>query len=289
MTKHNAWYIRKNDKIMGPCPAGQISQALVLGRYTLQDEVSHDKETWKRIATIPDLIPEVLKADPEDEEAQERLKAARRWADERRFEHATLDEHRKGEAYEELEYRENRESVYRSIGKRRDRAIIQSLIVLVLVGVITYFAFDLAPQTTEKDVDCEAPAAAEVNWRYCRMAGKQIIRSDLKKANLNTTILSRANLFASDLSGANASYTDFSLANLSFANFTNASLKGANLQRADLTQANLTNADLSYADLRDAILTRVHFEKTRLDNVIWIDGRVCAPGSVDECKIVKQQ
>ena len=159
-------------------------------------------------------------------------------------------------------------------GVYRGGSALCMLLTLEEIGDISrsiylYDTFAGMSRPTEKDVDCEASAAAEVNWRYCRMAGKQIIRSDLKKANLNTTILSRANLFASDLSGANASYTDFSLANLSFTNFTNASLKGANLQRADLTQANLTNVDLSYADLRDAILTRVHFEKTRLDKRLF--------------------
>jgi hypothetical protein len=285
VTKTNAWYIRRNNEVKGPFPAGQISQSLVLGRFTLQDEVSHDKETWKRIATIPELIPDVLRADPDDEEAQQRLLAARRWADERRFPHQSTDEHRKNEGYETLEYRENRDSVYSGISKRRDRAILQLMIVLLIVAGLTYIAFNFSPQTVEQEADCDAQPAAEVNWRYCRLAGKQLIRSNLQNANLNTTVLSNANLFAADLSGANASYTDFSLANLSFSNFTNASLKGANLQRADLSQANLSNADMSYADLRGAILTRVHFEKTRLDNVIWIDGRICTPGSVDICKV----
>lgn len=288
MTKHNAWYIRKNNEIKGPFPAGQISQSLVLGRYTLDDQVSHDKETWKRIAAVPYLVPDVLKADPDDEEAQERLKAARRWADERRFANEATDEHRKGEAYEELEYRENRETVYKTVSKRRERAIIQLLVVLALMAGITYFSFNLAPQDTDKEADCNAPPAAGVNWRYCRMAGKQLIKSDLSNANLNTTILRNANLFASDLSGANASYTDFSLANLSFTNFTNASLKGANLQKADLTQANLTSTDMSYADLRGTILLNAHFEKTKLGNAIWIDGRVCTADSVDVCKVTGQ-
>lgn len=285
MTKSNAWYIRINNEIKGPFPAGQISQSLILGRFSLQDEVSLDREQWKRIANVPDLVPDVLKADPHDEEAQERLKAARRWADERRSEHSDSDEHRKTEGYETLEYRHNREYIYKGLSKKRDRVGLQLVAVLTIVAALLYFSFGFSPQVTEPEVDCDALPVKGVNWRYCRMAGKQLLRSDLQSANLNTTVLSNANLFASDLSSANASYTDFSLANLSFTNFTNASLKGANLQRADLSQANLTNVDLSYADLRGAILTRTHFENTRLDHVIWIDGRMCAAGSVDVCKI----
>lgn len=286
MTKSNAWYIRINNEIKGPFPAGQISQSLILGRFSLQDEVSLDREEWKRILNVPVLVPDVLKADPNDEEAQERLKAARRWADERRNEQSNSDEHRQSEGYDTLEYRHNREHVFQGLNKRKDRVGIQLLVVLAVVAGLLFFSFGFAPQNTESEVDCDALPVKGVNWRYCRMAGKQLLRSDLQSANLNTTVLSNANLFASDLTSANASYTDFSLANLSFTNFTNASLKGANLQRADLSQANLTNADLSYADLRSAILTRAHFENTRLDHVIWIDGRLCAAGSIDVCKIV---
>lgn len=285
MTKSNAWYVRRNNQIKGPFPAGQIAQSLILGRFSLQDEVSLDRQDWKRISNVPVLVPEVLKADPDDEEAQERLKAARRWADERRSWHKSSEEHRESEGDETLEYRQHREHVLQDLGKRKEKAVIQLIIVVLIAAGLIYLSFDFSPQQTELEVNCDAPPSKGVNWQYCRMAGKQLIKSDLRSANLNTTVLSNANLFAADLSGANASYSDLSLANLSFANFTAASLKGANLQRADLNQATLTDADLSYADLRDAILIRTHFENTRLDHAIWIDGRVCDAGSVDVCKV----
>ena len=42
-SSNNAWYIRKKDQITGPFPSGQISQLLVVGRLTIDDQVSHDK------------------------------------------------------------------------------------------------------------------------------------------------------------------------------------------------------------------------------------------------------
>ena len=47
-----------------------------------------------------------------------------------------------------------------------------------------------------------------------------------------------------------------------------ASFKGANLFEANLTGANITNAV---------------FDEANLSNVIWVDGKKCALGSVGNC------
>ena len=46
----------------------------------------------------------------------------------------------------------------------------------------------------------------------------------------------------------------------------------------------MERADLSYADLRGAMLLGIQLSQARLDSAIWIDGRLCGPGSVGECK-----
>ena len=58
-----------------------------------------------------------------------------------------------------------------------------------------------------------------------------------------------------------------------------ANLTGANLSSADLSKANLGRAILTGADLADADLTL-----TVLGEATWIDGRICATGSVGECR-----
>jgi len=45
-----------------------------------------------------------------------------------------------------------------------------------------------------------------------------------------------------------------------------------------LRESNLSNADLTGAKLKTAKL-----EGARLDHTIWLDGRVCAIGSVGKC------
>ncbi|MDH5573333.1 MAG: pentapeptide repeat-containing protein, partial [Gammaproteobacteria bacterium] len=243
MNKHQPLYIRKDDKILGPFPQKQISEFLLLGRFKLADEVSTDRENWVVIKKRLDLVPDVLKIDPEDENAQERLKAARRWADERRPEHGQVDQSRRiTESDEVTEYRDHRESVYKRFMNTREFSLIQSGVVLAIFAGLIYAGFQFAPKIESDDPVCDQPAAIGINWRNCLMTGIQSLRSELRNAALDSAILTNANLFASDLSNASLMYTNLSLANLSFVNFTGANLKGSNMQQADLSQANFSGA-----------------------------------------------
>ncbi len=287
MTKHPPLYVRKNDKVHGPFPPKQISQSLLLGRFRLTDEVSEDRETWQTIQSRQDLVPEVLQGDLSDEQVQERLKAARRWADERRPNHgAHTDSGRSPESDDVLEYRSHRESVYKRFLQRREFSVVQAMIVLLVVSGLIYAGFYFSPETTIEQPSCEAPAGPGVNWRNCRMAGLQSIKSDLQGANLDSANLSNANLFGANLSGASLMYTDLSMANLSYADFKQANMKGSNLQRADLSFADFSAADLSYANFTGANMQDARLEGARLDNAIWIDGRHCLAGSLGECRTV---
>ena len=62
-----------------------------------------------------------------------------------------------------------------------------------------------------------------------------------------------------------------------------ASLVGANLARADLAYADLRGADLSYSDLSGAVIGGALLTAARLDHAVWVDGRVCRPGSRGSC------
>lgn len=289
MIKHPPLYIKKQNKVSGPFPPKQISQGLLLGRFKLTDEVSEDRENWIPIQSRSDIVPEVLVADPADEEAQEKLQAARRWADERRPDHgAASDTHqRAAETDETIEYRNHRESVYSRFLSRREASIIQTLIVLALLASLVYASFFIAPGKQIAEPTCDQPAAEGVVWRNCIMNGLQSLHANLSRANLDSAILSNANLFASDLTHASVMYTNLSLANLSYTNFSHANLKGSNLQRADLSHANLSNANLTYVDFTNANIDGVKLEGAILDNAIWINGQVCLAGSVGACNIRK--
>ena len=288
MSKHPPLYVRKNGKVLGPFPPRQISQSLLLGRFRASDEVSEDRESWVTIQSREDLLPEVLQEEPSDELAQERLMAARRWADERRPQHgAHADSRRSPEPDELLEYRSHRESIYKRFLQRREFSVFQALWVLLAVSGLIFAGFYFAPKTQIEQPNCDAAARPGVNWRNCRMPGLQALNSNLQGANLDNANLSGANLFGSNLFGASLMYTDLSLANLSYVDFRQAHMKGSNLQRADLGHADFSAADLSYADLAGAKMQEVRLEGARLDNAIWTDGRTCLEGSLGECRMAQ--
>lgn len=77
--------------------------------------------------------------------------------------------------------------------------------------------------------------------------------------------------------------------NLTNVDFTNASLRKTQFARsilvgADFTNADLRNADLRNANLRNASVINVDWAGARLDGATWVDGRVCASGSVGRCR-----
>ena len=142
-------YVRRKTKVKGPFPQGQISQSILLGRVRLDDEVSEDKENWTEIRKRPELIPDVLKGDRSDQYVQERIEAAKRWADERRASHIIdMQDDREPESYETLEYRNNRESVYRKVAsKRHPISIPQAALVVALVVVAVVLGFKYEPRS----------------------------------------------------------------------------------------------------------------------------------------------
>ena len=287
MTKHSPLYVRRNNTVHGPFPPKQISQCLLLGRFRLNDQVSEDQEIWVTIQSRQDLVPEVLQGDLSDEQVQERLNAARRWADERRPEHGMpVDSRRSPESNDVLEYRSHRESIYKRFLQRREFSAIQAIIVLLVVSGFIYAGFYFSPDTAIEQSACDAPAAAGVNWRNCRLSGLQSLKSDLQHAHLDSAILSGSNLFASNLSGASLMYTDLSMANLSYVDFSRAQMKGSNLQHADLHNADFRDADLSYVNFTGAKMQDVRLDGARLDNAIWVDGRICLKDSLGECRLV---
>lgn len=100
--------------------------------------------------------------------------------------------------------------------------------------------------------------------------------------------LESANLKCQNLSGVNFKKADLDKANLSGANLSNtifygAGLEEANLQNANLSNANLQNADLEEANLRGANIKGANFKDAELEFATWVDGRVCAEGSIGGC------
>lgn len=287
------WYVRSKDKVIGPFPTGQIQQGLILGRITLEAEFSNDKEEWRSLHDYPQLIPEALKGDANDEHSRERLEAARRWADERRRERRSGDDpsrqgpgRRAPEGIATLAYRDHRETRVQNLrpGKERMGLVILAVATLLATGI--YAGFRWIPQAPAGS-QCDAPPAPGINWSQCNKAGSQLSNMDLSGAKLNSVNLTGVIMSGSKLLKADLSYADLRNSHLDGSNLEQAHLKGANLRSADLSHANLTRTDLSYADLQGANLTGANYGNADFSNAIWVDGKMCLVGSIGICRVSK--
>ena len=290
MAKKTIWYLRRNGKIKGPFPAGQISQYVLLGRISTEVEVSQDKEVWVPIKHLPELIPEVMVAalDDQDRDAQRRLQAARRWADERRGLEEGWEQADRRDPVASEHSRLTHAIPIRQMNFYRWMIGLSVFVMLVIFGVMQYTS-DFELQAEQAVVNCKEKPAPGVNWSNCRMSGLQLLKSDLQGANLYSAVLYGSNLTGSNLASANLSYADLGMTDLSYVKFSHAVLKGASLHNADLTHTDLSEADLSYADLTGAKLQGANLTGSRLGNTIWIDGRTCLPDSVGICNFGQRQ
>ena len=289
-----AWFIRKQRKVTGPFPDGQLKQLLILGRLSIRDEISKDQQEWTPICDYPELIPDVLLESSEDEQAAERLQAARRWADERRTERRLEEDpirtgpgRRDPEGYATQEYREHREGLVVELKSRKESFVIGLFLttVLLVFGAIAGFLWE---PTEIEGAECLADARAEVNWSDCPKANTQQINQNLSNANLSGGVFYNANFSGSNMQGADLAYGNFSLANLSRVNLSGARLIGADMHNADLSETNFSSADLSLADFRGANIEKTNFMNANLSNAIWIDGQICLKGSIGRCVAEKQ-
>ena len=281
------WYVRRGNEVRGPFPAGLVSRYILLGRIRVKDEISPDGEDWIPVTEVPELIPDVMKEaarNRDDPETQERLAAARRWADERHDPDGHGDDDRRDE--EDPELAEHR----RAVAKReREKGIgwgrgTQYAVLVIIILAVVATPFLLPSGEGPGEPQCEAPPSPGVNWSSCDLEQGGFANADLRGAYLRNVNLGGAVLRAADLSETDLAYADLSGAAMQGASLAGARLKGADLRGADLANADLQGADLSYVDLRGARLDGADVNGARLDHALWRDDIVCLPGSVGTCK-----
>lgn len=318
MQTKQRWYTRRDDQIRGPFPAPQISRFILLGRLHDTDELSTDQVNWQKVSDVPVLVPEELKADLSDPEAYEKLMIARMREDERNArdrrdkseagdpmpERRSTDNGRRQEEEEAmLRHREIKTAIAEAAAHRKHhyflRGVVATLFLVGIIGAAWYFQ----PWQEEESADCNALPQPWVNWSNCLMEGVKLVTADLRGAHLRNANMAAADLRGARLAGADIAYTNLVGANLSGAELTQAIMLGANMRNADLAGANLGSANLSYAILQGADLTNVDLRESdlsnadltgailktarihgaKLDHTIWLDGSVCAIGSVGKC------
>ncbi len=306
LSAQNLWYLKQGDKVRGPFPDKVVTQYLLLGRVTAADMVSLDKRAWRPIGDFSELLPQPSPevgsdAPPAAKDWQaERLQASRRWADERstperresssaekeggRAERRNAERRKAEESPEILALRERHARQEQLLAARREKFLgLAAALAVLVVGV--FLATLVFPPVHPVKVDigspsptCNQPGRAQVNWSGCDKNGAWLRGVDLSSANLGGTRFNSA-----ELSKANLSYANLAGADLSYANLDGADLAGANLGGANLRYADLRGADLRGADLRGAVLGTASLDGARLESAIWVDGAVCAAGSVGAC------
>ncbi|MEW5892060.1 MAG: pentapeptide repeat-containing protein [Pseudomonadota bacterium] len=291
---HHRWYVRKNGKMAGPFPHAQIEEYLILGRLVRSDEISHDRETWVSIQDSG-YFPETPKGEQMPQAAdeitwqEERARARHRWLDERLYSdsEAAAERRRAQPEPEPLQaLRHDHQLTTQLMRAERSRrpklwlGLLALITVALAAGGIWYGQGEgmVLVKAQLGPPDCKASGPG-VNWAGCDKTA-----ANLRGAPLRHSRLDRSKLDEADLQQADLSFASLAGASLRAANLEAAVLRAADFTDADLTGANLGASDLSYATFSGARLEGVRLEGARLDKAAWVDGRICAEGSVGACR-----
>jgi len=324
--KQQLWYTRRDKEIRGPFPKKLIMRYILIGRILESDEVSEDQRNWRLVSSLPDLIPEEMKADLSIPENMEKLRRARLREDERQYgdrrqlggkeleeairKRRSGNERRDSETYDTLRHRQIKTQTNQLI--RPQKKSYRKPAMVLALSVVTVFGAALMYSQPPQQINinhCELEAQPSVNWSNCRLEGLQLNAVDLHGAKLQNTSLIAAQLRGANLSQALMSYSNLLSADISNSNLSKAVLVGAVLRKANLSAASLRDSDLSYAILQDvdlsnadlrnanmanavltgANVTNTNFSGAKLGNAIWLDNSVCAPESVGKCIFLPSQ
>jgi len=295
--KRILWYTRRDGVVRGPYPDKQISRYILLGRIRNSDEVRPDDGDWAPLMQYPELVPEVMKLPPSDENLQ-KLMLARLREDERRprdrradegdvpaaiRERRTGVERRSPEMQEVLRHRELRYQVAHSSG--RSVGLYRyplGIVVLVALGLsLSYLLGRMQPPPLPPD--CTATARPGINWNGCNLSGLDSRNANLVGAHMRNVRLDAADLSDASLSGVDLEYSTLNRGKLRNADLSHARLVGITARGADLRFVHFNNANLSYANLSDARIEGADLTGADLSHAIWVDHKPCLAGSVGAC------
>ena len=92
------------------------------------------------------------------------------------------------------------------------------------------------------------------------------------------------NFAGKNLSGLRLAGFDLTKCNLKGADLSNADLERADLQESNLELADLSGAKMKMTDLRISGLKGAKLDRAVFDGAIWLDGTICAKGSIGLCR-----
>ena len=267
------WYIKEKGRIKGPFASGLISKHILLGRIHPNDLISRDKETWHKVSSIREVMPDVVKH-RNDPNYKERLKAARRWADERGdLREVDSDGNKKI-------YVPRKKITHLKIKTTGIMGVIT--LVTVITGLV-YVMFVFTPDDPLAQIDCDVQGQDGSIYDGCRLQRKDFSKLSLKNSSFKNALLQNSRFTQASLQNSQLDYANLSHADLSKANLTGSSLRAVDLRGAILMGTILTKTDLSYADLTGAKASKIKLTGAKLNNTIWFDGKICAKESVGRC------
>lgn len=284
------WYLRHEGQVFGPFPSPQIEEALNMGEVTPEWEISLNENDWLSIADSAQFNTEISTWNERDTEEtvswrDQRKQARARWL----HESAGVTD----VAHDPVKDAAVRDSIARD--QIRTNALLQAekakrtspwigflaLGLIAGVGVTVWLGQGDKPIQAgiSQAVNCATALTDGANWTGCDKRG--LSQPGIKVRNAR---LDKAQLDDSRLQGADLAYASLRGASLRNAELVNVNLTGAELSGADLSGADLTGADLRYAVLTAANLTGTRLTGANLGKAAWNDGRMCAEGSIGECR-----
>lgn len=284
------WYLKHGEQVFGPFPSPQIAEALNIGEVTPEWEVSLNGVDWLGILDSGQFkAEETASTIGETDETlawhEQRQQARKRWLQEGAgvtgiARNPELDAAaRKSIARDHI-----RTQVLLREEKNKRRSpwiVLLALALLVGVGIAVWLGQSDKPIQAGigLSVDCAAVLRDHVNWTGC-------VKPNISQPNAiaRNARMDKARLDGANLRGADLSYATMNGASLRNADLGKVVFTGADFSGADLSGADLSAADLRYAVLSNANLAGVRLSGTQLEKATWIDGRVCASGSLDQCK-----
>lgn len=269
MSDYRLWYVKRGDRQQGPFPEPLICRHILLGRIGEQDVLSLDGQFWRPLDQLPELMEKVHAtlyehmgvAEGDVDWREERAKAALRWLDDRKSpdprknespetaqqnqnRRSGTDRRQRPETVEQHAYRESRSAFEEWVRNRRDSYGKAALVVAIVLALVVFLTLTTRPVNPIK-------VGLQFQPDCQAPANRQVNWSGCDK---HDQLLVGVDLQGADLTGANLQH---------------ANLKYANLMRANLRQAKLEGADLTGVQLGGAT---------------WLDGRICAEGSVGRCQ-----
>ena len=238
-TRHNAYYgIRAGKASFLVRTPKNDHRYVLLGRIRETDEVRPEEGDWAMLQQHPELIPEVMKLPPTEENRQKLLMARLR-EDERRprdrredggsvcgagQERRTRIERRRPETAEVVRHRTLRSQVSHRGPPNADlyRYPLGFAALVILGFMLSYLLGNASPE--EPPPDCAALPAPGVNWNGCNLSGLGSPSANLIGARMRNARFDAADLSGASLSGADLEYSSISFANLRIADLSHSRL-----------------------------------------------------------------